>query len=59
MAEFFATLAEWGLELLEGAMHSTPQGLVGVGLIFFYFALILCAAFWRITKGEHLEHHHH
>ncbi len=44
-------------ELFENMMHSTPQGFVGVGLIFFYFVVIVSAAFYRIKKGEHLDHH--
>lgn len=58
MSEFFATLAEWVKELVETAQHSTPQGLVGVGLIFFYFLVILLSACWRIKRGEHLGHGH-
>ncbi len=45
-------------ELVENALHSTPQGFVGVSLIFFYFALIVCTAIYRSKKGDHLEHHH-
>jgi hypothetical protein len=57
MTEFFATLAEWLDELVESAQHSTSQGVVGVGLIFFYFLVILLSAVWRIKRGEHLSHH--
>ncbi|AEL79448.1 hypothetical protein Dde_4042 [Oleidesulfovibrio alaskensis G20] len=43
-------------ELFHNMMHSTPQGFVGVSLIFIYFAIILYTAFYRIRKGEHLDH---
>ncbi len=43
-------------ELISNAMHSTPQGFVGVGLIFIYFAIIVGAALWRIKRGEHMHH---
>ncbi|MEZ0575939.1 hypothetical protein [Halodesulfovibrio aestuarii] len=43
-------------ELFEGMMHSTPQGFVGVGLIFIYFVVICSTAVYRIKKGEHLDH---
>ncbi len=43
-------------ELIEGVMHSTPQGFVGVGLIFIYFAAMVTAIIYRIKKGEHVEH---
>lgn len=42
--------------LFENAMHSTPQGFVGVSLIAIYFCVILSTAIYRIRKGEHLEH---
>jgi hypothetical protein len=45
-------------ELIESALHSTPQGLVGVGLIGVYFVIILASAAWRIRRGEHLARHH-
>ncbi|GFM37111.1 hypothetical protein [Desulfovibrio psychrotolerans] len=44
-------------ELFDNMMHSTPQGFVGVSLIFIYFVFIVSAAFYRIKKGEHLDHH--
>ena len=43
-------------ELINNAMHSTPQGFLGVGLIFFYFVLIVGAAAMRIMKAEHMDH---
>ena len=43
-------------ELLDNVMHSTPQGFLGVGLIFFYFVLIVGAAAMRIIKAEHMDH---
>lgn len=44
-------------ELWADMMHSTPQGMVGVSLIAIYFAIIVSTAFYRIKKGDHLEHH--
>ncbi len=44
------------LELISNAMHSTPQGFVGVTLIFLYFCLIVATAFYRIRKGDHMLH---
>ena len=44
-------------ELFEGMMHSTPQGFVGVGLIFIYFVVIFSTAIYRVKKGDHLDHH--
>ena len=32
-------------ELVSNAMHSTPQGFVGVSLIFVYFCVIVATAF--------------
>ena len=43
-------------ELLQNAMHSTPAGFVGVTLIFAYFVLIVCTAFYRIKQGDHMRH---
>ncbi len=58
MRYFLQDLSSMFSELVNNAMHSTPQGFLGVGLIFFYFVLIVLAALYRIKKGEHLEHHH-
>lgn len=44
-------------ELVHNAMGSTSQGFVGVGLIFFYFVLILDTAAMRIKRGDHVSHH--
>jgi len=43
-------------DLISNAMHSTPQGFVGVSLIFIYFAVMMAAIIYRIRKGEHMEH---
>ena len=44
-------------ELVSNAMHSTPQGFVGVSLlIFVYFCVIVATAFYRIKKGDHMHH---
>ncbi|MEG6506562.1 hypothetical protein ACR4XJ_09245 [Nitratidesulfovibrio sp. D1] len=43
-------------ELIQNAMHSTPQGFVGVSLIAIYFCVIVAAAFYRIGKGDHMHH---
>ncbi len=57
MAELFSTIAAWVSELISSALHSTPQGAVGVGLIFIYFVIILSAAAMRIKRGDHVSHH--
>ncbi len=43
-------------ELVTNAMHSTPQGFVGVGLIFGYFVLMMGTIVYRIKKGDHVHH---
>ncbi len=43
-------------ELIHTAMQSTLQGFIGVGLIFFYFVVMICAIAYRIKKGEHVHH---
>lgn len=43
-------------ELFTNAMHSSPQGFVGVTLIGLYFCLIVATAFFRIKKGDHMHH---
>jgi len=45
------------VELLENALHSTPQGFVGVSGIWIYMAVIVVTAIYRIRKGDHLGHH--
>lgn len=45
-------------ELIQNAMHSSPQGFVGVSLIGIYFCVIVVTAFYRIRKGDHLGGHH-
>lgn len=57
MGAFFSTISEWISELISGMMSATPQGFVGVGLIFIYFVIILASAAMRIRRGEHLSHH--
>lgn len=46
-------------ELILNASHSTTQGFIGVSLIFAYFCLIVATSFYRIKKGEHMDHHDH
>ena len=46
-------------ELIHNALDSTPQGFVGVGLIFFYFCIMMWAIVMRIRRGEHIEHAEH
>ncbi|MDR2893634.1 MAG: hypothetical protein LBV80_11255 [Deltaproteobacteria bacterium] len=43
-------------ELMNNVMHSTPQGFLGVGLILFYFVLIVSAAAMRIARADHMNH---
>ena len=43
-------------QLVANAMHSTPQGFVGVSLIFLDFCLIVVTSFARIKKGDHMRH---
>ena len=42
--------------LISDVMHSTHQGFVGVGLIFLYFVVMMCAIVYRIKKADHMEH---
>ncbi|NJB68230.1 TRAP-type C4-dicarboxylate transport system permease small subunit [Desulfobaculum xiamenense] len=42
-------------ELMRNAYHSTPQGWVGVPLIYMYMALIVGTALYRIR--QHKNHH--
>ncbi len=42
-------------ELITSAMHSTPQGFVGVGCIFIYFVVMICAIIYRVRRGEHVH----
>ena len=39
-------------ELVSNAMHSTPQGFVGVSLIFVYFCVIVATAFYRKRRSH-------
>ncbi len=48
----FSTISE----LIANASHSTPQGFVGVGIIFTYFIVMLLAIAYRIKKGDHVHH---
>ena len=48
MGEFITTL-------VTSAMHSTPQGFVGVGCIFIYFIVMICAIIYRVKRGEHVH----
>ncbi len=43
-------------DLIHNAMQSSPQGFVGVGLIFIYFVIMIKAIVYRIKKGEHVHH---
>lgn len=43
-------------ELVSNALDSTFAGFVGVGLIFFYFAVIVSTAVRRIRGGDHMHH---
>lgn len=43
-------------DLIMNALHSTPQGFVGVILIFLYFFVIIGVALYRIKKGDHMHH---
>ena len=42
-------------ELITSALHSTPQGFVGVGCIFIYFAVMIAAIIYRVRRGEHVH----
>ncbi len=42
------------LELAKNALHSSPQGYLGVSLIFIYFVVIVGTALYRIKQhGGH------
>lgn len=36
--------------------HSTPQGLVGVAIIFIYFIVMIAVIAMRIKKKDHMHH---
>lgn len=57
MGEFFSTIGSWISELVGSMSHATPQGFVGVGLIFIYFAVMMGGVAYRIKRGEHISHH--
>lgn len=57
MGDFFYTIGSWISELVTEMMHSTPQGFVGVSLIFIYFAIMMAAVAMRIRRGDHVAHH--
>ncbi len=44
-------------ELWYNITHSTTYGIIGVGGIFVYMAIIVTTAIYRIFKGDHLDHH--
>ena len=44
------------MELIHNALHSTPQGFLGVSLIGVYFVVIVATAVYRIKQGDHLHH---
>jgi len=44
------------MELVYNALHSTPQGFLGVSLIGVYFVVIVATAAYRIRQGDHMRH---
>lgn len=56
LAEGFVTIGSWISELVGNMLHSTPQGFVGVGLIFIYFAIMMAAVAMRIHRSDHMHH---
>lgn len=56
MGEFFSTIGSWISELVSSMLHSTPQGFVGVSLIFIYFVIMMSAVAMRIKRGDHMKH---
>lgn len=43
-------------DLIHNAMQSSPQGFVGVSLIFIYFAVMMYTVAYRIKKADHMKH---
>ncbi len=41
------------MELFSNMLHSTPQGYLGVSLIFIYFVVIVATALYRIKNSDH------
>lgn len=37
-------------------LSSSPDAIIGVGLIFVYFVWMLSMAFMRIRNGDHMHH---
>ncbi|XPV77236.1 MAG: hypothetical protein ACNI27_04765 [Desulfovibrio sp.] len=44
-------------ELISNAMHSTPQGFVGVSLIFIYLVWMVTMAVRRMKEAREHDHH--
>ena len=44
-------------QLIDNALHSTPQGYLGVSLIFIYMAIIVGTAVYRIYQNVKHDHH--
>lgn len=44
-------------ELIQGMMHSSTQGIIGVSLIFIYLAWIVSIAMIRIKEARQEDHH--
>lgn len=44
------------MELIENALHASPQGFLGVSLIGIYFVVIVATAVYRIKQGDHMHH---
>ena len=42
-------------QLFSSAMHSSAQGFVGVGCIWVYFIVMICAIVYRVRRGEHVH----
>lgn len=48
MGDFLTTL-------FSSAMHSSPQGFVGVACIWIYFIVMIWAIVMRVRRGEHVH----
>lgn len=57
MIETFTTIGSWISELISNMMTSSPQGFVGVSLIFFYFVVMMAAVALRIKRADHVSDH--
>ncbi len=43
--------------LLANIMEASSEAIIGTGLIFLYFVIMVGAILYRVKKGDHVKHH--